>query len=57
MRPTYSPISPSTRSWTEEIITTNSVRLVHPGTVPERIQLITAPMPTKVRTVVRSAPT
>jgi len=40
-----------------KIITTSSVKLVHPGTVPERIQLITAPMPTKVSTVVRSAPT
>ena len=42
MRPTYSPISPSTSSWTEEIITTSSVKLVHPGTAPERIQTITA---------------
>ena len=37
-------------------MTTSSVRLVHPGTVPEMIQPITAQIPTKVRTVVSNAP-
>ena len=37
-------------------MTTSSVKLVHPGMVPEKIQLITAAKPTNERTVVSSAP-
>lgn len=38
-------------------MTTRSVKLVQPGTVPENTQPITAAMPTNVSRVVNSAPT
>ena len=38
-------------------MTTSSVRLVQPGTVPEKIQLMIAATPTKERMVVSNAPT